>query len=222
MKKKELIRALITLFLSFFVLLILFIQFGSFYAKLLFPLFRWQIEFFSPEVKVLSIGLEDYQGQQMVSMTVEVIKEIRGSRPLNWAEMFRWPPINNYLHPIIIFSILAAWPKIIFKDRVKIFFVAFPFLFIIEMIDVPLLTVIRCQAHAYFLLYKDSSSGPMIHSYWMRFLNSGGREFLSIIGAFLAVALFYLFRFRRIPEPGRNEPCPCGSGKKYKRCCMLR
>jgi hypothetical protein len=21
------------------------------------------------------------------------------------------------------------------------------------------------------------------------------------------------------PEPGRNDPCPCGSGQKYKRCC---
>jgi uncharacterized protein YecA (UPF0149 family) len=21
---------------------------------------------------------------------------------------------------------------------------------------------------------------------------------------------------------GRNEPCPCGSGKKYKRCCIER
>ena len=21
------------------------------------------------------------------------------------------------------------------------------------------------------------------------------------------------------PEVGRNEPCPCGSGKKYKKCC---
>jgi len=21
---------------------------------------------------------------------------------------------------------------------------------------------------------------------------------------------------------GRNEPCPCGSGKKYKRCCLER
>ena len=21
------------------------------------------------------------------------------------------------------------------------------------------------------------------------------------------------------PKVGRNEPCPCGSGKKYKRCC---
>jgi hypothetical protein len=22
------------------------------------------------------------------------------------------------------------------------------------------------------------------------------------------------------PEPGRNDPCPCGSGLKYKRCCL--
>jgi hypothetical protein len=22
-----------------------------------------------------------------------------------------------------------------------------------------------------------------------------------------------------ITEPGRNDPCPCGSGRKYKRCC---
>ena len=21
-------------------------------------------------------------------------------------------------------------------------------------------------------------------------------------------------------KPGRNEPCPCGSGKKYKKCCI--
>ena len=24
---------------------------------------------------------------------------------------------------------------------------------------------------------------------------------------------------RDIPKVGRNEPCPCGSGKKYKHCC---
>ena len=22
-------------------------------------------------------------------------------------------------------------------------------------------------------------------------------------------------------DVGRNDPCPCGSGKKYKRCCLL-
>jgi preprotein translocase subunit SecA len=24
---------------------------------------------------------------------------------------------------------------------------------------------------------------------------------------------------RDIPKVGRNDPCPCGSGKKYKKCC---
>jgi hypothetical protein len=24
---------------------------------------------------------------------------------------------------------------------------------------------------------------------------------------------------RAVPRIGRNEPCPCGSGKKYKHCC---
>ncbi|MBI5209342.1 MAG: SEC-C domain-containing protein [Elusimicrobia bacterium] len=24
------------------------------------------------------------------------------------------------------------------------------------------------------------------------------------------------------PEVGRNEPCPCGSGKKFKKCCGLK
>ena len=23
-----------------------------------------------------------------------------------------------------------------------------------------------------------------------------------------------------MPKVGRNDPCPCGSGKKYKNCCM--
>ena len=25
-----------------------------------------------------------------------------------------------------------------------------------------------------------------------------------------------------MPKTGRNEPCPCGSGKKYKRCCAQK
>ena len=24
---------------------------------------------------------------------------------------------------------------------------------------------------------------------------------------------------REAPKIGRNDPCPCGSGKKYKKCC---
>jgi uncharacterized protein YecA (UPF0149 family) len=24
---------------------------------------------------------------------------------------------------------------------------------------------------------------------------------------------------RAMPKIGRNDPCPCGSGKKHKKCC---
>jgi Mlc titration factor MtfA (ptsG expression regulator) len=36
------------------------------------------------------------------------------------------------------------------------------------------------------------------------------------------VAAFTAERVRPRPRFGRNSPCPCGSGKKYKRCCRRR
>lgn len=29
-------------------------------------------------------------------------------------------------------------------------------------------------------------------------------------------------KIRTEPKIGRNEPCPCGSGKKYKKCCITK
>jgi MtfA peptidase len=29
-----------------------------------------------------------------------------------------------------------------------------------------------------------------------------------------------LFKKKKKRKPGRNDPCPCGSGKKYKKCCL--
>ncbi|MGH7163747.1 MAG: SEC-C metal-binding domain-containing protein, partial [Planctomycetota bacterium] len=46
----------------------------------------------------------------------------------------------------------------------------------------------------------------------------GGRA----LGAYVR-ALRDAFNPKPIRAPsrvGRNDPCPCGSGKKYKRCCM--
>ncbi|WP_422361412.1 SEC-C metal-binding domain-containing protein [Reichenbachiella sp.] len=27
--------------------------------------------------------------------------------------------------------------------------------------------------------------------------------------------------FHAKKDPGRNDPCPCGSGEKYKKCCLV-
>jgi len=30
------------------------------------------------------------------------------------------------------------------------------------------------------------------------------------------------YRIRKIQKPSRNDPCPCGSGKKFKKCCYSK
>lgn len=40
------------------------------------------------------------------------------------------------------------------------------------------------------------------------------------IGSSIWQALMKLEQLRE-SAPGRNDPCPCGSGKKYKKCCLI-
>ncbi|GJM60663.1 SEC-C metal-binding domain-containing protein [Persicobacter diffluens] len=47
-----------------------------------------------------------------------------------------------------------------------------------------------------------------------------------IFGLILVAVLLYFYRKQNggedkntIPKVHRNDPCPCGSGKKYKQCC---
>jgi len=142
--------------------------------------------------------------------------------------------INQYLHPILIFSILAAWPGIMLRDRFKVFLLMLPFLLIVEMLDIPILLATRSNEIMRANLLHDSLADKRFGSYWVAFLHTGGRAALSVTAAGLALGCFYLGRFRRTPtthaaipakvEPapsklGRNAPCPCGSGRKFKNCC---
>lgn len=217
MDNKELTRTLTHLILSYCVLLAAFTLFGSIYAKLLFPLFRGEINSLSSVVEVVSIGFEDYQDQQLISLVVRFV-DLETAPPM----FLRWPPMNLYIHPIIVFTILSAWPGIILKERMKLFAISLPILLIVEMLDMPLIALTRISAHAHHLLSGTGTPPALTQSYWLSFLSNGGREFLSICAALLSLAGFYLLKLRGVAEPDRNAPCPCGSGKKYKRCCRVR
>jgi uncharacterized protein len=42
---------------------------------------------------------------------------------------------------------------------------------------------------------------------------------LGAYGYFRGASAHTSERRRNAPKIGRNDPCPCGSGKKYKKCC---
>jgi SEC-C motif domain protein len=72
--------------------------------------------------------------------------------------------------------------------------------------------VVEFEAH-----YMDNASQKdLIHRETSLFEKVDGRWFFkegNIHGA---------QSFKRLePKVGRNDPCPCGSGKKYKKCCSL-
>ncbi len=46
-----------------------------------------------------------------------------------------------------------------------------------------------------------------IHAYWLARRAPTGAEFRTPRQP-----------FRKAPAPGGNDPCPCGGGKKFKRC----
>ena len=51
-----------------------------------------------------------------------------------------------------------------------------------------------------------------IHAYWLPYREGSGKTLASP----------HPKRAAGKPKVGRNAPCPCGSGKKYKRCCGSR
>ena len=41
----------------------------------------------------------------------------------------------------------------------------------------------------------------------------------SVVPAPVKASMLKDLKCVELKKPGRNDPCPCGSGKKYKRCC---
>ena len=223
MNKSYIVRTGITLFVSYVALLFLFMGFGKFYVKLFSPVFKAEIEFLFPQFKVYSMGYEQYRGQDMIFMqvkTAEVIPLDTKQLPVGYPIIPKNHVVNQYMHSVIIFSILLAWPGVTLRERLRMLGFAVPLLFLLELVDIPLVLVGNCQEHINSL-YPNPALAPMLPlPYWREFLMNGGRAVLSILCACLAVAGHYLLKAFRIVEPDRNAPCICGSGKKYKQCCM--
>ena len=54
---------------------------------------------------------------------------------------------------------------------------------------------------------RITSAVRSIHAFWLAHRARTGEEIRDLRQP-----------IRKAPVPGRNDPCPCGSGKKFKRC----
>ena len=82
-------------------------------------------------------------------------------------------------------------------------------------------TIIRVQ-----IRLEANPSRPMqarrtveSHGESTQFSNMAARQALNARSSANANAQSSIQIVRSTPKVGRNDPCPCGSGKKYKNCC---
>ncbi len=81
----------------------------------------------------------------------------------------------------------------------------------------------KISKHEFFLVL-DYIPWAVSNRDWIR----GGRGYLNWLCGFFGLDTSNMPQIKTAPMisgktgTGRNDPCPCGSGKKYKKCCMLK
>jgi hypothetical protein len=219
-KKKFVIAGFtIRLIIACSLMIMLFIYAGSYYVQTVLPLIKKQIHWFHTDYILSSLIYEEKGMSHEISVNIAIVREFTDEygKTGNWRDVsYSIHASTLYSHPIIIFSLLLAWPGIPIKRRILSIGFGFVLLFVAISLDHPFHLISQAERG----LIIDTFSGKM-REFWVFMLTNGGRQFISVLLVLVAIS----YEFFKLPEPlrkeqvNRNDPCPCGSGKKYKRCC---
>ncbi|TFG92822.1 MAG: SEC-C domain-containing protein [Syntrophobacterales bacterium] len=198
----------------------LFYMFGSIYARVLLPVFAFEIELFHPEYEILSYGMEENQNEgNKIYYTIKITRPIFNKRgvPL-YDKQVRLDTVASvlYIQPIIVFSLLLAWPALTFTERGWGLLTSVPLMLAAASIDIPVFFIYTIESG-----FPVGSLSEQIRIMLNNFFSNGGRQFLALLVVLVTVGLISIMKNPRVSsEMGPNDLCPCGSGKKYKKCCM--
>ena len=191
---------------------------GPLYVRILLPLFAFEIEMVHAEYEVLSFGIENLDEGAHIYYVIKIKRPIAnklGIPVYNKTVKLNIVASALYIQPIIIFSLLFSWPGLSLRERLKAALISVPFLIATASIDIPSFLVSRIEKS-----FPVDSLSEQIRIILHNFFSNGGRQFLALLVVLITIGLIRIMRTSpAISDTGRNDLCPCGSGKKYKRCC---
>lgn len=164
-------------------------QFWKEYIELLLPSFRWLASHLSNDFIVLWMGTAKISGDNVVAMATETsgYLVVEGYIVVPGSQSTCSTLASHALqHPFVIWCALLAWPGFSVRQRLVLVLMSLPVLFLVEMIDVPLVLV----GTASDIPVPSATTQRPLLSYWGRFLDGGGRHALSICAAILIVIVY--------------------------------
>ena len=141
MNRRSLLKFTAIFLAAYLVLLALSLQYGQRYVELLLPLYRWEIGWFTPDYRILSFGLQDYRGEAVVALNLQLMHYIVvEGHPLAPGGSISSSTLAGFAlqHTVLALSLLAAWPARRLSGRLLLLISVVPFLLVVEMLDIPL------------------------------------------------------------------------------------
>jgi hypothetical protein len=213
--------------LYYFLLSLVFYFFTPVLSKLMLPFLKFAVERFSTDYQVMN----SYYERDPDRLTFEV--RIRRSHfmpatgkqyeSFSLKESLRAEIIG--IHFLIAFSLASIWPGLSRGERIRLFLILSPMLFVLTSFDTAF--TLSGRIEGYYIAFVSGHPISADHySAEPRFVDhlflKGGRYVASLAVFFIALYFTGKKTDGYIVEIGRNTACPCGSGKKYKKCCLRK
>lgn len=174
-------------------------QFGPAYVRLLLPVFQREIQWLAPQYAVRSLATAEVQGEQAIVLQVTTAGYVaaRAGWLAPGVTMSSATLRGHVYQPVIVMAcLLLPWPARRQRDYFSRIVLALPLLLAVEGLDVPQVLLGSIDD----LLASPSRPAGAARSfpvYWMNFLNGGGRAALSITASLLALAMQQYISARR-------------------------
>lgn len=167
-------------------------RWGVYYVDALLPLYRGVIDLILHDYRVLSLSLSQQHAETIVAAHVITIKsQIIGGRTVPIGVTLDASTLADHAlkHVIIVVGALLIWPGLSLRERGLRFLVAIPFLFLLEVIDIPFAIAGAIKDVVFFNLAPDYADNKPWLVRWLLLLDGGGRLLLSMAVPIAVAAL---------------------------------
>lgn len=198
MNTSPLFRTALELAGAFLVLTLLALALGRDYVELWMPLYRQVASWLLPEYRIVDLILRPGANETVVALTAETAANmVIGLKFLPAGVSMSSTTLASHAlqHPVLLFSLLLAWPAVAWRKRWQLVLMGVPLLFAVECLDTPFVLAGALQDLVLGTLAPaEAASSWLIR--WMHFVNGGGRLVLSLAAALMVVSCHSMLTHR--------------------------
>lgn len=192
MDRKRLLESALTFVVAAVALSWLAYRFDMALLEYLLPIFRSELNGLMPSFRIDSLDWRIERNETVVALNATLTEYrviMNQTFPPGVSINVSTLAAHAWVHPVLILSLVIAWPGIAWKRKPFLILTASPFVLVAELLDIPLMLWGAMEDFLYWQADRTRIA-ESLGSHVQHFLDGGGRYALSIVLALLAISLF--------------------------------